>query len=144
MTAAAVSAAIVMAAASVAIARADSAATAARAVRAMRSKLRKGSKANGRSWCTPSVLPPSQDLSLHRTERAEDRLQGFQALDALRLRARQDRAEPDHGGLGQEAARTRPRNQARALPRPLALRHSLNVWVGGPNAADPCLIRLLS
>src|SRR6266700_2511216 len=137
MTAAAVSAAIVMAAASVAIAiaRAVSAATAARAVRAMRSKLRKGSKANGRSWCTPSVLPPSQDLSLHGTERAEDRLQGFQALDALRLRARQDRAEPDHGGLGQEAARTRPRNQARALPRPLALRHSLNVWVGGPNAA---------
>ena len=37
-------------------------------------------------------------------ERAEDRLQGFQAVDALRLRARQDRAEPHHGRLRQEAA----------------------------------------
>ena len=37
-------------------------------------------------------------------ERAEDRLQGLQAVDALRLRARQDRAEPHHGRLGQEAA----------------------------------------
>ena len=43
-------------------------------------------------------------------------------LAALRLRARQDRAEPDHGGVGQEAARARPGDQARALSRPVALR----------------------
>ena len=48
-----------------------------------------------------------------------------QAAAALRLRARQDRAEPHHRGVGQEAARTRPGDQARALPRPAALRDPL-------------------
>src|SRR5580698_1564513 len=123
-----------MAVASAAIATADSAVTvvasvaiAARAARAMTPKpAAKGSKNHGRSWCTPYVFPPPQDLSVHRSECAEDRLQGFQAVDALRLRARQDRAEPHHGGFRQEAARTRARHQALAFPRSASLRHSLN------------------
>ena len=73
----------------------------------------------------PSVLPSSQDLPVLGPERAEDRLQGHEAALALHLRARQDRAFPHHGGLGQEAARTRPGDQARPLPRPAALRDRL-------------------
>ena len=79
-------------------------------------------------WCwwrrrrPPSVLPPPQDLPVLRRERAEDRLQGREAPVALHLRARQDRAVAHHGGVGQEAARTRPGDQARPLPRPPALR----------------------
>ncbi len=75
-----------------------------RAADATMSTQRSRSRNHGRSWCTPSVFPPPQDLPVHRSERAEDRLQGFQAADALRLRARQDRAEPHHRGLRQEAA----------------------------------------
>jgi len=52
----------------------------------------------------PPVFPPPQELPVHRRERAEDRLQGREAAGALRLRARQDRAEPHHRGLRQEAA----------------------------------------
>src|SRR5207253_10583345 len=117
----------VTAVASAAIAKAASVAVAivARAVPVKKSKRRKRSKENGRSWCTPSVLPPPQDLSVHGSERSEDRLQGFQAPDALRVGARQDRAEPHYGGLRQEATRTRPRHQARAFPRSASLRHSL-------------------
>src|SRR6185503_207803 len=37
-----------------------------------------------------------------------------------------DRAEPHHRGLGQEAARTRPGDQAQPLPRPAALRDQLS------------------
>ena len=70
----------------------------------------------------PSVLPPSQDLPVLRRQRAEDRLQGRQAVAALRVGARQDRAEPHHRGVGQEAARTRAGDQTRAVPRPAALR----------------------
>src|SRR5206468_4770052 len=114
------------------------AATAAIVVHAVRAKtltqwLR--SKNHGRSWCTPSVFPPPQDLPVHGSECAENRLQGFQAVDALRLRARQDRAEPHHRRLRQEAARTRARDQALAFPRSVALRHSLNLSVGGIRAA---------
>src|SRR5450755_4938256 len=106
---------------------ADSAASAVRAGRAKTSlRRRTRSKNNGRSWCTPSVFPPPQDLPVHGAERAEDRLQGFEAVDALRVRARQDRAEPHHRRLRQEAARTRPRHQALAFPWFAALRHSLN------------------
>ncbi len=43
-------------------------------------------------------------------------------LEPLRVRARQDRAEPHHGRVGQEAARAGQRHQARALPRAAALR----------------------
>src|SRR5512144_2025163 len=128
MTVVAVSAGIVTAAASAAIVKAAgsvAAAIVARAVPVKKSKRRKRSKENGRSWCTPSVFPPPHDLSVHGSERSEDRLQGFQALDALRVGARQDRAEPHHGGLRKEATRTRPRYQARAFPRPASLRHSL-------------------
>src|SRR6266852_559416 len=92
VTARAVSAAIV------------TAASAASAVRAKTSLRLRRSKNHGRSWCTPSVFPPPQDLPVHGPECAEDRLQGFQAVDALRVRARQDRAEPHHRRLGQEAA----------------------------------------
>ena len=74
----------------------------------------------------PAVLPPPQDLPVLRRQCAEDRLQGRQAAAALRLRARQDRAEPHHRGLGEEAARARPGDQARALPRPAALRDPLS------------------
>src|SRR5689334_22770710 len=104
MIAAAASAATARVAASVAIATAvDSAATVARAARAMK-KLRPRSKNHGRSRCPPSVFPSPQVLPVHGSECAEDRLQGFQAADALRLRARQDRAEPHHRRLRQEAA----------------------------------------
>src|SRR5580692_2601070 len=98
------SAAIVRAA-SVATVTAASAVIAARAARAMTPKpAANRSKNHGRSWCTPSVFPPPQDLPVHGSECAEDRLQGFQAVDALRVRARQDRAEPHHRGVRQEAA----------------------------------------
>src|SRR5690349_9145444 len=73
----------------------------------------------------PPVLPPSQDVSVLRRQCAEDRLQGRQAAAALHFRARQDRAEPHHGGLGEEAARARNRDQAGALPRAAALRDPL-------------------
>src|SRR2546430_14230429 len=120
---------MIAAAVSVATAMADSAATATaaigvtvvRGVRAMTTQ-RSRSKNHGRGWCTPSVFPPPQDLPVHGPECAEDRLQGFQAVDALRLRARQDRAEPHHRRLRQEAARTRTRHQALAFPRSAALR----------------------
>src|SRR5947209_17176648 len=70
----------------------------------------------------PAVLPPPQDLSVLRRQRAEDRLQGREAAAALRVGARQDRAEPHYGGVGQEAARARARDQAGAFPGPPALR----------------------
>src|SRR5829696_3110789 len=70
----------------------------------------------------PPVLPQAQDLPLLGGERAEDRLQGYEAALALHLGARQDRALADHGGLGQEAARALDRDQARPLSRALALR----------------------
>src|ERR1700761_3854391 len=105
MTAAAVSVATVRAVVSVASAMAAvSVASVGRAVRAKKLKRRTRSKSNGRSWCTPSVFPPPQDLSVHGCERAEDRLQGFQTVDAVCVRARQDRAEPHHRRLRQEAA----------------------------------------
>src|SRR3977135_1470267 len=108
------------------------AATAAIVVHAVRAKTltqRLRSKDHGRSWCTPSVFPPSQDLPVHGSECAEDRLQGFQAVDALRVRARKDRAEPHHRRLRQETARTRPRHQALAFPRFAALRYSINSMI---------------
>src|SRR4029434_2734048 len=120
MTAAAVSVATATAD-SAAIATAAIAATVVRAARAMTTQ-RSRSKHHGRSWCTPSVFPSPQDLPVHGSECAEDRLQGFQAADALRLRARQDRAEPHHRRLRQKAARTRARHQALAFSRPAALR----------------------
>src|SRR5471032_2903543 len=82
-----------------------SVATVVRAVRAtttLQHRLR--SNYHGRAKCTPSILPPPQDLPVHGPECAEDRLQGFQAVDALRVRARQDRAEPHHCRIGAEAA----------------------------------------
>ena len=47
------------------------------------------------------------------------------AAVALHLRARQDRALAHHRGFRGQAARTRQGDQARALPRPAALRHPL-------------------
>src|SRR5471030_1166132 len=112
------------------------AATVVHAVPVMTLKQWLRSKNHGRSWCTPSVFPPPQDLSVHGSERAEDRLQGFQAVDALRLRARQDRAEPHHRRFRQEAARTRARHQALAFPRSAALRDPLTKIPIGSRAAD--------
>src|ERR1700752_1826805 len=117
MTVAAVSAATAMAVSGVIAMVAAPSAIGARVAAAMKPKqqwLR--SKNHGRCWCTPSVFPPSQDLPVHGSECAEDRLQGFQAVDALRVRARQDRAEPHHRRVRQEAARTRARHQALAFP----------------------------
>src|SRR5712675_298257 len=113
------------------------AATAVHAVRAMTPTQWLRSKNHGRSWCTPSVFPPSQDLPVHGSECAEDRLQGFQAADALRLRARQDRAEPHHRRLRQEAARTRARHQALAFPRSASLCDPLAVIPGARKASEP-------
>src|SRR5262245_9703562 len=99
------------------VATADRAATAKSHV--LKISRRAGSKHHGirrllsrrrfqwRCWrrrCTPAVLPAAQDLPVLRRERSEDRLQGHQAPAALHLRARQDRAEPHHRGIGQEAA----------------------------------------
>src|ERR1700694_3927196 len=106
---------------------AASAAIVVRAVRAMMPTQRLRSKDHGESWCTPSVFPPPQDLPVHGSECAEDRLQGFKAFDALRVRARQDRAEPHHRRLRQEAARTRARHQALAFPRSAALRDPVKI-----------------
>src|SRR3954452_11576088 len=123
-------------AASVAIVTvAASAATAARVVRAKKKSWRKRSKNHGRSWCTPSVFPPPQDLPVHGSECAEDRLQGFQAVDALRLGARQDCAEPHHCRFRQKAARTRAGHQARPLPWPAALRYPIIKAHSAPFAA---------
>src|SRR5262249_32826516 len=85
--------------------------------RAGGARRRRGSRAMGPAPGAgpPAVLPPPQDLSVLRRQRAQDRLQGRTALAALRLRARQDRAKPDHGGIRQEAARARARHQARPL-----------------------------
>ena len=72
-----------------------------------------------------SLLPPPQELPLLRRQRAQDRLQGRQVAAAVCVRARQDRAEPHHGGIGEEAARTCPGDQARALFGNAALRDPL-------------------
>src|SRR5262249_20085079 len=74
------------------------------------------------TWASsPSVFPPPQDLSFPRQQRAEDRLQGCAAAAALRFRARQDRAEPDHRSLRQETAGARPSHQAGTFSRTTAL-----------------------
>src|SRR5262249_38838507 len=78
-----------------------------------------------RRGCPPSVLPPPQDLSVLRGQHAQDRLQGREAPAALHLGARQDRAEPHHGGIGEEAARAGDRDQALALSRAAPLRDPL-------------------
>ena len=79
----------------------------------------------GAGGATPAVLPPPQELPVLGRQRAEDRLQGRQAAAAVRVRARQDRSEPHHRGLGEEAARARPSDQARALSWAAALRDPL-------------------
>src|SRR4029453_13497942 len=73
----------------------------------------------------PPFFSPAQDLPVFRRQRAEDRLQGRQALTALRLRARQDRAKPDYGRFRQEAAGAGTRHQTRTLSRIVALRDPL-------------------
>src|SRR5215475_2468001 len=73
----------------------------------------------------PAILSPPQDLSVFRRQCPEDRLQGREALAALRLRARQDRAESDHGGFRQEAAGAGAGHQTRPLSRIIALRDPL-------------------
>src|SRR5262249_8529405 len=69
-----------------------------------------------------AFLSPPQDLPVFRRQCAEDRLQGREAVAALRVRARQDRSQSHHGGFRQEAAGVGARHQARALPRIVALR----------------------
>src|SRR5258708_6856799 len=73
-----------------------------------------------------TVLPPAQDLPVLGRQCPENRLQGREAAAALRLRAWQDRTEPHHGGFGQEAARARAGDQARAISRPADLRDKVD------------------
>ena len=73
----------------------------------------------------PAVLPPPQVLPVLRPECAEDRLQGRAPAVPLPVGARQDRAQPHHRGLGQEAARAGGGDQARPLPRLAALHREL-------------------
>src|SRR5262249_43090063 len=68
-----------------------------------------------------AILSPPQDLSVFRRQCAEDRLQGREALAALCLRARQDRAESDYSGVRQEAAGAGAGHQTRPLSRIVAL-----------------------
>src|SRR6185503_5702412 len=79
---------------------------------------RRSRRASRRRRRAAPLLPAAQELPLLAQGRAQDRLQGREAPPALRLRTRQDRAEPHHRGVGEEAARPRPGDQARALPRP--------------------------
>src|SRR5471032_633957 len=65
---------------------------------------------------TPSLHAPPQELPLLGHQRAEDRLQVRAPSAALRLRARQDRAEPHFRSVVEEAALTRAGDQARPLP----------------------------
>src|SRR5260370_1018038 len=74
----------------------------------------------------PAVLPPSQELSILRRQCADDRLQGRQALAAVRVGARQDCSEPHYRRLGKETARARPSDQARAVSWAAALRDPLS------------------
>src|SRR5262249_49567110 len=73
----------------------------------------------------PAVLSPPQDLSVFRRRCPQDRLPGCEAVAALRLRARQDRTESDHGGFRQEAAGAGAGHQTRPLSRVIALRDPL-------------------
>src|SRR5579883_3602367 len=72
-----------------------------------------------------ALLPAAEILPVLGAARAQDRLQGCEAAAALRVRARQDRAEPHHRRLDQEAAGTRPGDQARAVSRPSALQRAI-------------------
>jgi hypothetical protein len=93
-----------------------------------------------------AVLPAAQELPVFGRRRAQDRLQGCQAAAAVHLRARQDRAEPHHGGFGQAAARTGSRHQAGTISGASALcgevetapKRALRAEVG---AAGPPLTR---
>src|SRR5690606_13045172 len=68
-----------------------------------------------------SVPPSPQDVPVLWRQRAQDRLQGLASARALHLRARQDRAEPYHRGVGEQAARAGQGHQACALSGPSAL-----------------------
>src|SRR3984957_18547454 len=90
-------------AATVAIVRA---ATAVRVTAATKLQRRRNNHGyvTARRGGAPGVLPPPQELPVLRRQCAEDRLQGRQASAAFRLGARQDRAEPHHRRVGEEAA----------------------------------------
>jgi len=70
-------------------------------VRSLTYRMNKNRKAH---FVLLNINAPSAAVADHGSERAEDRLQGFQAVDALRVGARQDRAEPYHRRLRQETA----------------------------------------
>ncbi len=83
----------------------------------------------------PAVLPSPQDLPVLGRQRAEDRLQGREAVTALRLRARQDRTEPYHCGIRQAATRARSCDQACTLSRIAAVRDQVTAG-GSAQEAD--------
>src|SRR5207244_13215938 len=93
--------------------------------RRSRGRSRPGRRRTRRLSDAAPILPAAQILPVLGPERAQDRLQGREAAAAFRFRARQDRAEPHHGGLCQEAARARAGDQTGALPGPVALRDAL-------------------
>src|ERR1700739_4675687 len=74
----------------------------------------------------PAVLPPPQKLPILRRQCAEDRLQGRQAVAAVRVRARQDPPKPHHRRLGEETARARASDQASAVSWVAPLRDPLS------------------
>src|SRR3546814_811171 len=106
--------------------------TAARARRGASAE-RRASDGYGTTWCrwwwwwrcTPPLFPPAEDLPVLRCQCAEDRLQGREASLTLHLRARQDRPEPHHRGIGEEAARAGAGDQARPLSGTAALHRRL-------------------
>src|SRR5262249_13122172 len=128
-TSAALASAIAIAAASV-IAIAVSTVVIARAARHGRAtskthcqKPRRRNESHGAvsSAGPPALLSPPEDLPVLRGQCPEDRLQGREALAAVCVRARQDRAEPHYGSFRKKAARAGARHQARALSRAVAL-----------------------
>ena len=68
-----------------------------------------------------AVLSTAKIVPVLRPQRAEDRLQGCKAAATLRLRAGQNRSQPDHGGFRQKAAGACPGHQAGTISRPVAV-----------------------
>src|SRR5690606_14893608 len=89
----------------------------------------------------PAVPAPPQDLPVLRRQRAQDRLQGRAAAAALRLGARQDRSIAHYCRFGTEAARARPRHQARALHRHHALRGAVGTRFEAAGTPAAALLR---
>src|SRR5207244_11062923 len=91
------------------------------------------------------LLPPNPSAVPYTTlfRSPEDRLQGRKTPAAVHLRARKDRAQPDHRGLRQQAARAVASHQARTVPRAIAVRHPM-IKAGAQTLGDRKSTRLNS